>query len=96
MIDLIGSIIILIGSVFILIACIGLWRLNGLYMKMHAATKAGTLGCGLILVGSIFNFHNSHVTTSIIVLIFFILLTNPIAAQLIAHIHYCKKNNQQP
>lgn len=94
MIDLIGNIITLIGALFILIATIGLLRLEGLYMKMHAATKAGTLGCGLVLIGCIFNFHNSHVTTSILVLLFFIILTNPITAQLIARIHHHYKQDE--
>ena len=51
MIEFIANILTLIGSIFVLIASIGLYRLPGLYLKMHAATKAGTLGSGLELLG---------------------------------------------
>ncbi len=86
MIELIGNLLILIGSSFALIASIGLYRLPGLYLKMHAATKAGTLGCGLLLTGVAVQIANIHILTEILLLILFIGITNPISAHLIAKI----------
>ena len=88
MIDFIGNLFILFGSLFILIASIGLWRLSGVYLKMHAATKAGTLGCGFILFGVGMQLENLHVLTEIVLLIIFIAITNPISTHLIAKIKY--------
>jgi multicomponent Na+:H+ antiporter subunit G len=84
MFELIGNILILIGAIFTLIASFGLYRLPGLYLKMHAATKAGTLGCGLILLGVGLQLKDLHSITEIILLILFISITNPISAHLIA------------
>ena len=50
MIDFISALIVLIGAAFTLIAGIGLFRLPDVYLRMHAATKAGTLGAGLMLL----------------------------------------------
>src|SRR5690606_16047940 len=37
------------GSVFSLLAAVGLLRFPDLYTRMHAASKAGTIGSGLLL-----------------------------------------------
>ena len=84
----ISSFFILSGAVFMCIAALGLWRLEDLYLKMHAATKTGTLGCGLILLGAGLRIKNIHSFTEIILLIIFIGLTNPISAHLIGKLNY--------
>ena len=38
------------GAAFSLIAAIGLNRLPDVYTRMHAASKAGTVGSGLLLL----------------------------------------------
>ncbi|MFB6249755.1 MAG: cation:proton antiporter, partial [Salinibacter sp.] len=38
------GLLMLVGTGFMLIAAIGLLRLPDLYTRMHAVTKAGTLG----------------------------------------------------
>ena len=92
MLILIGNLFIFSGSIFMLIAAIGVWRLSGLYLKMHAATKAGTLGCGLILFGSGIQLKNLHSLTEIFLLILFIAITNPISAHLIGKLYYLSQN----
>lgn len=86
--SLISNIFMLIGAVFMLIATLGLWRLKGVYLKLHAATKAGTLGCGLILFGVGLQLENVHSLTEIIFLILFVAITNPISAHLIGKLQY--------
>ena len=82
--DYLSSILILTGSLFILIAAIGLLRMSDLYMQLHAATKAGVLGSGLLLLGVGIKLTDMHSITEIFLLILFIALTNPIAAHLVA------------
>jgi multicomponent Na+:H+ antiporter subunit G len=84
MLETLGNLLILIGCLFALIAAIGLFRLPGLFLKMHAATKAGTLGCGLVLLGVAIQTGNVHTLTEAVLLILFIGITNPISAHLIA------------
>ena len=88
----IGNVFILLGAMFMCIAALGVWRLKGLYLKMHAATKAGTLGCGLILSGVGMQIKNLHGFTEIILLIIFVAITNPLSAHLIGKLHYLKHN----
>lgn len=84
MLVLLGSITILIGSAFTFVAALGLLRLNGLFLKMHAATKAGTLGAGLILLGVGIQLEYLTGIVEILLLVLFIAMTNPISAHLIA------------
>lgn len=88
MIDLIVGILILIGAVFSLVAGIGLFRLPDIYLRMHAATKAGTLGCGLMLLAV--GIHSQELETIAWVLsgIIFLMITAPIGAHLLGRAAY--------
>ena len=46
---------ILLGAILCLISAIGVLRLPDVYTRMHAASKASTLGVVLILVGVFFH-----------------------------------------
>ncbi|MBX3708551.1 MAG: monovalent cation/H(+) antiporter subunit G [Gammaproteobacteria bacterium] len=84
----ISMICVLVGSLFILISAIGVLRMPDLLMRMHAATKAGTLGAGLILIGITFYFRKWNVTMESLLTIFFIYMTAPIASHLLARAAY--------
>ncbi len=47
-----GWILLMLGCIVLLIAAAGLFRLTDAVSRQHAATKAGTLGLGLILAGA--------------------------------------------
>ena len=82
--NVLGLILIFLGSFVCLIASIGLYKLPGLFPKMHAATKTATLACGLVLIGVAIHPNNIHTYTEVIILILFIGITNPISAHYIA------------
>jgi multicomponent Na+:H+ antiporter subunit G len=86
--EVISAILILVGSIFIFIATVGMLRMPDLLMRMHAATKAGTLGASLILVGAIFRFHQTNVIIEALLTIIFIFITIPIASHLLARAAY--------
>jgi multicomponent Na+:H+ antiporter subunit G len=46
--DAIVAVLALLGSVLVLLAGVGVLRFPDIYSRMHAATKASTLGLGLI------------------------------------------------
>lgn len=83
MIDIIIGILALTGGFFAVIASLGMLRLPDVLIRMHATTKAGTLGCGLILVAAAVFFGEMAVTAKVIATILFLLLTAPIAAHMI-------------
>ncbi len=88
MIEYVIAILLITGSIFVLVAAIGVLRLPDLLMKMHASTKAGTLGAGLILVAVAFAFGDTGVASRAIATIIFLLITAPIAAHMIGRAAY--------
>ncbi|MBI2131838.1 MAG: monovalent cation/H(+) antiporter subunit G [Candidatus Tectomicrobia bacterium] len=88
--DYLAAAVLLIGAFFMLVAGVGLIRLPDVYSRMHAATKATTFGMGGILSAVILFFQAAHVATHAILAIFFLFLTAPVAAHLIARAAYRK------
>ena len=89
--DLIVSILIVLGGGFAAIAGLGLVRLPDVLIRMHASTKAGTLGVGLIVLGVSVHFASSLVITKALLIIAFLLLTAPVGAHLIGRAAYRRK-----
>ena len=88
MIDLVAGLFILIGAVFSLVAGIGLFRLPDIFVRMHAATKAGTLGAGLVLLAIAVDSQDPGVITRALAGLGFLLLTAPVAAHLLGRAAY--------
>lgn len=88
MIEFIGGVLIIIGAVFSLVAGIGLARLPDMYLRMHAATKAGTLGAGLVLVALALEAQQLEVAARAVAGIIFLFFTAPIAAHLLGRAGY--------
>ena len=81
---LLSCVLLLLGSLFTFLAALGLLRLPDLYTRMHAASKAGVVGGGLILLAVAFMSQDAAVAIRAIIGILFLLLTTPVAAHLLA------------
>ncbi|QBX34828.1 monovalent cation/H(+) antiporter subunit G [Paracoccus liaowanqingii] len=81
--ELIVSLFVVAGGIFCFAAGMGVLRLPDLMLRMHASTKAGTLGSGLILVAVAIAFAESTVVARAVAAILFLILTAPVAAHLI-------------
>ncbi|HEV7331167.1 MAG TPA: monovalent cation/H(+) antiporter subunit G [Flavisolibacter sp.] len=77
-----------IGAAFVLLAAIGIVRMPDFYLRMSVTTKAATLGVGLILIGAALYFSNVSVSSRVIAIILFLLLTAPIGAHMIGRTSY--------
>lgn len=77
-----------LGVVFVLLASIGLVRMPDTYLRISVTTKAATLGIGLILISAAFYFKEASVTTRVLAIILFIILTAPVGAHLIGRASY--------
>lgn len=82
--DYLVGLLLVIGSFFALVAAIGLVRLDDVYMRMHAASKAGTLGSGVLLLALAIDSSEFAIVTRAIAAIIFFLLTAPVSAHLLA------------
>ncbi len=86
--DILTALFLVLGSLFCFVAALGMLRLPDTVMRMHAATKAGTLGAGLILIGEAFFYAELGITLRALAAISFLLLTAPVAAHLIGRAAY--------
>ncbi|GAB3050572.1 monovalent cation/H(+) antiporter subunit G [Virgibacillus ainsalahensis] len=83
---------ILIGTFFVLSAAIGIVRFPDIYTRLHAATKAATLGVATILIGAFLFLYltESIVSGKLLLAIGFILLTSPVAAHVLGRAAHAK------
>jgi len=87
-IEIIVGMLLIIGSFFALIASIGIIRLPDIYSRMHSASKAGTVGSGLMMIALAITAESNGTSIRAIAGIFFFVLTAPIAAHLLARAAY--------
>ena len=85
---LIAAALVVIGSLFALVAAIGILRLPDFYTRMHAASKAGTVGSGVMLIALGIHADDASVLARAIAGAVFFLLTAPISAHLLAKAAY--------
>lgn len=62
------ALLLIFGTLFILIASIGVLRMPDLYTRMHAATKAGTVGLAALLIAVALSIHDLTVLSRVIAL----------------------------
>lgn len=88
MTDVLIMILSTIGSLAILFASIGILRMPDFYLRLSVTVKAATLGVGLLLTCATFIFPDVSVTTKVISIVFFLILTAPVAAHMIGRTAY--------
>jgi multicomponent Na+:H+ antiporter subunit G len=84
----IAGILLVIGAAFALVATIGIIRLPDIYSRMHAASKAGTVGSGAMLIALAVFADEPATTLRAIAAVAFLLLTAPVSAHLLAKAAY--------
>jgi multicomponent K+:H+ antiporter subunit G len=86
MIDAVISIFLLVGAAFALIGSLGLARLPDFYTRLHAPTKATTLGMAGMLIASAVYFTRDSGTLSVheLLVAVFLFITAPVSAHLLA------------
>ena len=81
------------GIFFFSVGTIGLLRLPDFFTRAHSTTKADTLGAVLSLSGLMVYSGFNMVSLKLLVVIIFLLVTNPTATHIIAMASYKKKDN---
>jgi multicomponent Na+:H+ antiporter subunit G len=87
-VSILGCVLLLGGAAFALLAAIGVLRLPDLFTRMHAASKAGAVGGGLILLAVALLSFEIAVALRAIIGVGFLLLTTPLSAHLLARASY--------
>ncbi len=81
-----------LGAIFAMLAAIGILRMPDAFLRISVTTKAATLGVGLLLAATAVYFDNIAVTTRVLAIIIFIILTAPVGAHLIGRTTYFLDN----
>ncbi len=87
-VEIVTGVMLIIGAGFAFVASVGLIRLKDVYMRTHAASKAGTLGSGVMLLALAVYAGDLSIVTRAIAGVVFFLLTAPISAHLLAKAAY--------
>ena len=76
---------LVIGGIFTLVGAIGLVRFGDFYMRLHAPTKATTLGVGGVLLASMGSeWAEGRLGAYLLLITLFLFITAPVSANLMA------------
>ncbi|MBN2625396.1 MAG: monovalent cation/H(+) antiporter subunit G [Spirochaetales bacterium] len=85
--EMTGAVLALIGSIIFFLSALGLIRMPDLYNRIQTGTKATTLGTIILSIGLCLI--HPEWTGKLVILILFIVLTNPISSHVVARgAHY--------
>jgi multicomponent K+:H+ antiporter subunit G len=91
MADYLIAAVLVIGGIFGLIGSFGLLKLNDPMKRLHAPTKASTIGVGTALIASSIYaaVHGGALSLQEILIVIFLFITSPITAHFLskAHLH---------
>ncbi|WP_124219313.1 monovalent cation/H(+) antiporter subunit G [Aquisalibacillus elongatus] len=92
MIKIIISLLLLSGTFFVLSGSLGILRFPDIYTRLHAATKAATLGVAGVLLGAFLFLYveNGIISGKLILGIIFILITAPVSGHMISRAAHSK------
>lgn len=83
MADWIAALFVLAGGFFCLVAGVGVVRLRDVFARMHAATKAGTLGLALVCIAAMTQAENWLQVLEPLFVLLFMVASAPVGAHLI-------------
>jgi multicomponent K+:H+ antiporter subunit G len=90
---------IVIGALFTLVGSFGLVKLNRPMSRLHAPTKAGTLGVGSLLAASmLYSFGRGDPSLHELLIMAFLFITAPVSAHFVAKvlIHHARNRQELP
>jgi multicomponent K+:H+ antiporter subunit G len=95
--ELIVSALIIAGAFFLFVGSFGLAKLTDTMRRLHAPTKATTLGIGALLIASMIYFAVFHrlPTAHELMITLFLFLTAPVTANMVAKAHIFRHRNVQ-
>lgn len=95
--ELLVAALILIGAFFLFVGSFGLAKLPDLMRRLHAPTKATTLGIGSMLIASMLYFLMINGIPSFheLLITIFLFLTAPVTAHMVAKAHILRDHGSR-
>lgn len=78
-----GSVLLVAGAIWMVLAAVGVLRFDDVFQRLHASTKAATLGLMLMLAGAALQTSGGDAAKLALVALF-VFLTAPVGAHLIS------------
>ena len=94
--EILASILLLSGVAFVLLAGIGLQRFPDVFARMHAATKAATLGLLLVLAGTALQLRSPGDVAKLVLVAGLMFVTAPVGAHMVGRAAYRAGNELSP
>ncbi len=92
-----AAISLLVGSAFVVVGVVGLLKFNDPMTRLHAPTKVGTMGIGMLLLASILEaFASGEGSMHEALIMAFLFATAPVSANFIAKVHIHRKDCAKP
>jgi multicomponent Na+:H+ antiporter subunit G len=82
-IDGLAAGLVLAGAAFVLLAALGLWRFDDLYSRIHAATKAITLGVLLVVAAAALRMETTADVLKLALVALLQLISAPVAGHML-------------
>jgi multicomponent K+:H+ antiporter subunit G len=95
LLELLAALLLLAGSFFLLVGSYGLAKLPSLMQRLHAPTKATTLGVGGILLASVAHAGvEGRVSLHELLIVLFLFLSAPVSAHMLAKAHILRHRDE--
>ena len=92
-----AALCLLIGSCFVIVGVIGLLKFNDPMTRLHAPTKVGTIGIGMLLLASMaHSFNTDEPSIHELLIMAFLFVTAPISANFIAKVNIHRRACETP
>jgi len=93
-----AAVCLFIGAFFALVGSFGLLKLNNSMTRLHAPTKVGTMGIGMLLLASMVNsFVQGQGSFHELLIMAFLFVTAPISANFISKVNiHCRSCDTPP
>ena len=89
------ELLVFLGLFFLSIGTLGLLSLSSTLERMHATSEATTLGVGFMVLAGAIEFYPDGVYLSALLALFFLFLTAPTGAHMIARATYIEEKDEQ-
>lgn len=86
--DILATVAVVLGTLLGLLSAVGIARMPDVYIRLSVASKASSLGIALLMLGVAAHFDDLSVTVRALIVVVFLFLTTPVAAQVIGRAAY--------
>jgi len=86
--ELVAAAAMVLGGGFMLLSAVGVVRMPDVYMRLQVASKASSLGAGLLMLAVAVHFAELGIIVRALLVVAFVFLTTPVSAHLLGRAAY--------